>query len=121
MLEQELEKLVGANWQVCVFPLSIKLRLTVLQNSLNIQQSSVMGRRLADMSTASLPSEDSGPSRASVESTIAHVEQVRLMILGMEQRLEAREAELAANVRKAQAESSKFEEMRTQILSASSS
>lgn len=70
---------------------------------------------------SSLPSGDSQASQASVESTIAHVEQVKLMLLGMEQRLEIREAELAANIRKAQAESSKFEEMRSQLLSAGSS
>jgi hypothetical protein len=56
-----------------------------------------------------------------LESTIAHIEQVKLMVLGMEQRLETREAELANNIRRAQAESNKFEDLRKQVLIADSS
>jgi len=55
----------------------------------------------------------------SVEATIAHIEQVKLMILGMDQRLESREAEITTNIKRAQGESSKFEEMRKKVLSAS--
>lgn len=40
------------------------------------------------------------------------------MILGMDQRLENREGEIAANINRAQAESTRFEEMRKQVLSA---
>ena len=43
------------------------------------------------------------------------------MILGMDQRLETREAEVAANIQRAQAESSRFEEMRKHVLSAANS
>ena len=57
----------------------------------------------------------------SLEATIAHIEQVKLMILGMDQRLESREAEITANIKRAQGESSRFEEMRKQVLSASNS
>ena len=39
------------------------------------------------------------------------------MILGMDQRLESREVEIAANIKRAQVESSNFEEMRKQVLS----
>lgn len=56
--------------------------------------------------------------KKSMEAAIAHVEQVKLMILGMDQRLESREGEIAANIKRAQAESSRFEEMRKQVLSA---
>lgn len=40
------------------------------------------------------------------------------MILGMDQRLETREGEVAANIKRAQMESSRFEEMRKQVLAA---
>ena len=56
--------------------------------------------------------------KKSVEAAIAHIEQVKLMILGMDQRMESREAEITANIKRAQAESSRFEEMRKQVLSA---
>ena len=59
--------------------------------------------------------------RKSVEAAIAQIEQVKLMILGMDQRLESRETEIAANIKRAQTESSRFEEMRKQVLSASNS
>lgn len=52
-----------------------------------------------------------------MEATIAHVEQIKLMLLGMDQRLENREVEIAANIKRAQAESSRFEEMKKQVLS----
>jgi hypothetical protein len=59
--------------------------------------------------------------KKSVEGTIAHIEQIKLMILGMDQRLENREAEIAANIKRAQVESSRFEEMRKQVLSTTNS
>jgi len=57
----------------------------------------------------------------SVEAAIAQIEQVKLMILGMDQRLETREAEITANIKRAQGESSRFEEMRKQVFSAANS
>ena len=57
----------------------------------------------------------------SLEATIAHIEQVKLMILGMDQRLETRESEITANIKRAQAESSRFEEMRKQVVSTANS
>jgi len=104
MLERELEKLAGVNWQ----------------NALGLPSSSVMGRGPAESPKRSETSLPSGDSQASVEATMAHIEQVRLMILGMEQRLDTRETELAANIQKAQAQSTKFEEMRRQVLATTS-
>ena len=65
--------------------------------------------------------QQSEQQRKSVEGTIAQIEQIKLMILGMDQRLETREAEIAANIKRAQGESSRFEEMRKQVLSATNS
>jgi hypothetical protein len=120
MLERELEKLAGVNWQVCYFFASFDHNtglLIVKQNALGISSSSLIGRGGSEDSPkrpeTSLPSNDSS---VSIEATLAHLEQVRLMVLGMEQRLDLREAELATNIHKAQAQSTKFEEMRKQIL-----
>lgn len=59
--------------------------------------------------------------RKSIEGAMAQIEQIKLMVLGMDQRLETREAEIAANIKRAQGESSRFEEMRKQVLSATNS
>ena len=56
-------------------------------------------------------------SSTTAESTLAHVEQVRLLILGMEQRLQLREEKLVKSIEKAEAEGSKFEEIRKQVMS----
>lgn len=50
------------------------------------------------------------------EANRAYIEQVRLLILGMEQRLQNREERLLKNIEKAEAEGAKFENMRKQIL-----
>jgi hypothetical protein len=74
--------------------------------------------------SASVDSQNQQPSeqqKQSVEATIAQIEQIKLMILGMDQRLENRETEIMANIKRAQGESSRFEEMRKQVLSATNS
>jgi hypothetical protein len=48
-------------------------------------------------------------SKASAEATMAHVEQVRLLVLGMEERLRVREEKLAKTMEKADQESHRFE------------
>lgn len=59
-----------------------------------------------------------GGSAASTEATAAHVEQVRLLILGMEQRLQSREEKLLKTIERAETEGDRFEERRKQVLSA---
>jgi hypothetical protein len=121
MLERELEKLAVVNWQVsCLFVNQRTSGPFIPQNALGLPSSSVMGRGPAESPKRSETSLPSGDSQASVEATMAHIEQVRLMILGMEQRLDTRETELAANIQKAQAQSTKFEEMRRQVLATTS-
>ena len=51
------------------------------------------------------------------EATQAHAEQLRLLIMGMEQRLQTREEKLLKTIEKADVESARFEEMRKQALS----
>ena len=55
-------------------------------------------------------------SPADVDATRAYLEQVRLTILGMEQRLQAREDKLAKHIERAEAEGARFEEVRRQTL-----
>ncbi|KAI0728362.1 hypothetical protein C8Q72DRAFT_779977 [Fomitopsis betulina] len=99
MLERELEKLAGANWQA----------------NLNI----------APTPTSSLAtprpdgtSSSGASTNATVEGTMAHIEQVRLLILGMEQRLQSREEKLVKTIQRAEAEGARFEQNK-QVLSAS--
>lgn len=47
---------------------------------------------------------------------LAHVEQVRMLILGMEQRLQTREEKLAKTVKRAESEGHKFEEVRKEVM-----
>lgn len=56
-------------------------------------------------------------SSANADVTLAHIEQVRLLILGMEQRLQVREEKLVKSIEKAEEEGSKFEEIRKQVMS----
>lgn len=46
---------------------------------------------------------------------LAHVEQVRLLILGMEQRLQTREEKLTKTMEKAESESRRFEELQQEL------
>ena len=46
---------------------------------------------------------------------LAHVEQVRLLILGMEQRLQTREEKLTRTIERAESESRKFEEVQEEL------
>jgi hypothetical protein len=54
---------------------------------------------------------------AAAQTTLSHIEQVRLLILGMEQRLQVREQKLEKSVEKAEREGGRFEEMRKEVLS----
>lgn len=66
-------------------------------------------------------SEGTSPPKVDSQATMAHVEQVRLLILGMEQRLQAREDKLAKSIEKAELEGERFEAMRKQVLAATAS
>ena len=59
-------------------------------------------------------------SKANVEATMAHVEQVRLLVLGMEERLRVREEKLVKTMEKADQESHRFEVLSKDALRAKS-
>lgn len=50
------------------------------------------------------------------QAMLAHVEQVRMLILGMEQRLQTREEKLVKTVERAESEGRKFEEVRKEVM-----
>ena len=70
--------------------------------------------------TSPTPGDGNQNSKANVEATMAHVEQVRLLVLGMEERLRTREEKLAKTVEKADQESHRFEVLSKDALRAKS-
>ena len=58
------------------------------------------------------------PTQASAEATRAQIEQIRLLILGMEQKMEEREDKLSKTVERAEAQEIKCEELRKQTFPA---
>lgn len=66
------------------------------------------------------PTPTSAASATNSEATHAHIEQIRLLIMGMEQRLQTREEKLVKSIEKAETESARFDEMRKHVLSAPS-
>jgi len=104
MLERELTKLAGENWQASldITPSPIPVR-------------SAFSTTLHPSRTAT--SSPGPPNAPSNEATLSHIEQVRLLILGMEQRLQVREEKLVKSVERAEREGGKFEEMRKEVMS----
>jgi len=98
MLERELEKLAGANWQ----------------SSLEITSPAATRSAFATSFNASSSSSAPKTTEAS-QATLAHIEQVRLLILGMEQRLQLREEKLEKTVEAAQAQGARLEEMQVAL------
>ena len=74
-----------------------------------------MGSPLVSHSAATSSKRVAPP--ATTDATMAQIEQVRLLILGMEQRLQSREEKLVKSIEKAEEEGSRFEEIRKQVMS----
>ncbi|KAF8837622.1 hypothetical protein BDN67DRAFT_935176 [Paxillus ammoniavirescens] len=109
MLEQALAKLAGENWQSV---LDINPPSTFVARAI--------GSSLLSRATPPPPPDTSGPapaaSQAAVEATLAQMEQVRLLVLGMEQRMQEREEKLAKTVERAEAQEVKCEALRKETL-----
>ncbi|KAF8641011.1 hypothetical protein AX17_000656 [Amanita inopinata Kibby_2008] len=56
------------------------------------------------------------PAIQSREATLAHIESIRLLVLGIEQRLQTREEKLVKTVEKAENEGKKFEALRQELV-----
>ncbi|KAI9455941.1 hypothetical protein BJY52DRAFT_1384578, partial [Lactarius psammicola] len=105
LLERELEKLAGSNWQA---------NLDIAPAGIVSPHSSRAATALFSPQThhmTSLPALG-GASRASGDATMPHVEQVRLLVLGMEERLRVREEKLVKAMEKADQECHRFESLR---------
>lgn len=57
------------------------------------------------------------PALQSRDATLAHIESIRLLVLGMEQRLQTREEKLVKTVEKAENEGKKFESFKQELTS----
>lgn len=81
-----------------------------------------MGTSLLNRATVTPPppSEASNPppaaSQASVEAALSQIEQVRLVVLGMEQRMQERQEKLTKTIERAEAQEMKCEALRKQML-----
>jgi len=112
MLEQALAKLAGENWQT-VLDIGPPSATFVAR---------AMGTSLFNRVTATPPppseASDSPPSasQASVEATLSQMEQIRLLVLGMEQRMQEREEKLTKTIQRAEAHEGKFEVLRKEVL-----
>ncbi|KAG9308997.1 hypothetical protein JVU11DRAFT_11007 [Chiua virens] len=109
LLEQALAKLAGENWQ------------TVLDigPSSATYVARAMGSSLLNHGTATPPpsSEAGHPaSQSSIEATLSQMEQIRLLVLGMEQRMQEREEKLTKTIERAEAQEVKCEVLRREVL-----
>ncbi|KAF9786906.1 hypothetical protein BJ322DRAFT_1052617 [Thelephora terrestris] len=119
-LEQALTDLAGPNWKNNIaIPALSAGRLDSPTRPFSTAAHSKDRSSTSPSALTDANQQQTDEQKKSVEAAIAHIEQVKLMILGMDQRLETREAEVATNIKRAQVESSRFEEMRKQVLSAS--
>ncbi|KAF8079301.1 hypothetical protein FPV67DRAFT_1468325 [Lyophyllum atratum] len=101
MLERELTKLAGDNWQT----------------SLDIAPSATP--TLSGAALGSTTTRRAGPGAPEDRNVGARVEQMRMLVLGMEQRLQVREEKLVKTVERAESEGRRFEEGRKALLTKS--
>ncbi|KAI6031003.1 hypothetical protein EDC04DRAFT_74149 [Pisolithus marmoratus] len=108
LLEQALAKVAGENWQ----------------SVLDITPSSTSSARIGmgtylhrtQPSAAESAGQRASPAPVSVEATRAQFEQVRLLILGMEQRMQEREEKLDKTIERAETQEMKCEALRKETL-----
>ncbi|KAJ7165333.1 hypothetical protein C8R46DRAFT_987682 [Mycena filopes] len=128
MLERELTKLAGENWQsvLDITPASAptmngRSMLHQRSNTLGTMPSPVLSHAQAQKTAgAATSSEPPGPADHQMQleqqqATLAHIEQVRMLIMGMEQRLQTREDKLVKSVERAEGEGRRFEQLRVEI------
>ncbi|KZT02055.1 uncharacterized protein LAESUDRAFT_685852 [Laetiporus sulphureus 93-53] len=111
VLERELERLAGANWQE---NLNIGTLSSPVKNSRRSSAPPPLGS--ASSSTFTQVQSTESPVNVGTNAVAPHTEQLRLLILGMEERLRAREEKLLQAIERAEAEGSRFEERRKETL-----
>ncbi|KAH0837753.1 hypothetical protein J3R83DRAFT_5929 [Lanmaoa asiatica] len=130
LLEQALAKLAGENWQVGGVSLCgerfnadgfFKTVLDIGPPSATFV-ARAMGTSLLNRAMATPPPpsgvSDSPPaaSQASVEATLSQMEQIRLLVLGMEQRMQEREEKLTKTIEHAEAQEVKYKALGKEVL-----
>ncbi|KAL0577608.1 hypothetical protein V5O48_004369 [Marasmius crinis-equi] len=116
MLERELTRLAGENWQstldVAPAPATAGRTGMLHQRSNTIASPTrSMTMPAAAGSQKAAPSEDKDR-----QALAAHIEQVRMLVLGVEQRVQAREEKLRSRMDKAEGEAKRFETLRKEIM-----
>ncbi|KAG1763224.1 hypothetical protein EDD22DRAFT_887879 [Suillus occidentalis] len=114
MLEQALAKFAGENWQTA---------LDIAPPSSTFAARAVMGSVFSrgtptPQSGNPDPSTSAPVSQAAVEATLTQVEQIRLLVLGMEQRLQNREEKLAKTIEHAEAQEIKCDALKKEVMAA---
>ncbi|EIW64475.1 uncharacterized protein TRAVEDRAFT_158787 [Trametes versicolor FP-101664 SS1] len=111
LLERELEKLAGANWQA-----NLELGAPAPTSSFHARAAGL----ISPGKGSSSPGGASKTDGATAEATMAYIEQVKLLILGMEQRLQTREDKLVKHIERAEAEGARYDEVRKHALATTS-
>ncbi|KAG2141096.1 hypothetical protein DEU56DRAFT_797292 [Suillus clintonianus] len=111
-LEQALAKLAGENWQSAldIAPSSSTFAARAVMGSVFARGTPTPQSGTSD-SSASVP-----VSQAAVEATLTQVEQIRLLVLGMEQRLQNREEKLAKTIEHAEGQEMKCDALRKEVM-----
>ncbi|KAG1797972.1 uncharacterized protein BJ212DRAFT_267992 [Suillus subaureus] len=112
MLEQALAKFAGENWQSV---------LDIAPSSSTFAARTVMGSVFSRGTPTPQPdnpdsSTSATVSQAAVEATLSQVEQIRLLVLGMEQRLQNREEKLAKTIEHAEAQEIKCDALKKEVM-----
>ncbi|KIK29834.1 hypothetical protein PISMIDRAFT_648032 [Pisolithus microcarpus 441] len=116
LLEQALAKVAGENWQVTLSRFHSVLDITPsTSSSARIGMNTYLHRTQPSSVTES-SGQSASPTPVSVEATRAQFEQVRLLILGMEQRMQEREEKLNKTIERAEAQEMKCEALQKEIL-----
>ncbi|KAG5644087.1 hypothetical protein DXG03_009106 [Asterophora parasitica] len=109
MLERELTKLAGENWMSSLDITPLPAHSTPVLSGPALGNATRRHVANSSISMSAAPTED---------PTSARVEQVRMLILGMEQRLQVREEKLLNSMERAESEGRRFEEGSKVLLAA---
>ncbi|KAH8111881.1 hypothetical protein DFH11DRAFT_1610467 [Phellopilus nigrolimitatus] len=141
MLERELAKLAGDNWQTSLnipantsassrsgflragdtssfFLPQAESTAAILDSTFDASASASFfsSPDAMDSASPSTPRQNNPPANAqTLSSALAHIAQVRALILGMEERMEARENRLTQEVARAEGETRRFEAVRQEV------
>jgi len=126
-LERELARIAGENWQanleIAPLPSSRPSMLHQRSNTIGSPLTLNIGRHAYSPSPSPRPDSrvtNQSPDHSQPQQplNLAQIEQVRMLILGMEQRLQVREEKLIKTVERAEDEGRRFEALRSEIVAA---